>query len=450
MDPALIRRFEDRRIPRYTSYPTAPHFSPSVGPAACRSWMTTIDPAARISLYLHVPFCTSLCWYCGCHTKVPGHDEPIDRYVEALEQEIALVAGCLPARMQIGHLHWGGGTPTIIGPARFERLMAQIYRRFAVADDAELAIEIDPRRLTREMVASLAVCSINRVSLGVQSFDPDVQRAINRIQSFETTQEAAEALRGAGIARLNFDLIYGLPQQSVASCESTVARALVLRPDRLAVFGYAQVPALKRHQQRIDAATLPDAAQRYAQAETIATALRRSGYVAVGLDHFALPDDGLPRALAAHTLHRNFQGYTTDEAGALIGLGASSIGAFAQGYVQNAPQIGAYLEAVAEGRLATARGLALDDDDRLRRDIIEQLMCYLAVDLAAQAARHGVDLASFAEERAALHDLAAEGIVRIEHDQVTLNEDCRMLVRVVAAVFDTYLDGTSGRHAKAI
>jgi oxygen-independent coproporphyrinogen-3 oxidase len=450
MDPALIRRFEDRRIPRYTSYPTAPHFSPSIGPAACRAWMTTLDPAARVSLYLHVPFCTSLCWYCGCHTKVPGHDEPVDRYVEALEREIALVAEMLPARMRVSHLHWGGGTPTIIGPARFERLMAQIYRRFAIADDAELAIEVDPRRLTREMAASLAACSINRVSLGVQSFDPDVQRAINRIQSFETTEAAVEALRDAGIARLNFDLIYGLPQQSVASCEATVAGALALRPDRLAVFGYAHVPALKRHQQRIDATTLPDAAQRFAQAETIATALRRSGYVAVGLDHFALPDDGLARALAAHVLHRNFQGYTTDEAGALIGLGASSIGAFPQGYVQNAPQIGAWQEAVSEGRLATARGLALGNDDRLRRDIIEQLMCYLEVDLAAQAARYGVDPASFVEEHARLAELAEQGIVRLDGDRVTVNEECRMLARVVAAVFDTYLDAASGRHAKAI
>jgi oxygen-independent coproporphyrinogen III oxidase len=450
MDPALIRRFEDRRIPRYTSYPTAPHFSPAIGPAACRDWMTALDPAARVSLYVHVPFCTSLCWYCGCHTKVPGHDEPIDRYVEALEQEIALVADRLPGRMQVGHLHWGGGTPTIIGPARFERLMAQIYRRFAIAEDAELAIEIDPRRLTREMVASLAACSINRVSLGVQSFDPDVQRAINRIQSFEMTQEAVEALRGAGIDRLNFDLIYGLPQQSVASCESTVARALALRPDRLAVFGYAHVPALKRHQQRIDATTLPDAAQRFAQAETIATALCRSGYTAIGLDHFALPEDGLARALAARELHRNFQGYTTDRAETLIGLGASSIGAFAQGYVQNTPQIGAWQEAVAEGRLATARGLVLRDNDRLRRGIIEQLMCYLEVDLAAEASRYGVDSASFVEENATLADLAAQGVVRLAGDRVIVNEDCRMLTRIVAAVFDTYLDAAAGRHAKAI
>lgn len=450
MDPRLVRRFEDQRIPRYTSYPTAPHFSPAVGAATCQGWMTRIAPETRVSLYLHVPFCTSLCWYCGCHTKVPGHDEPIERYVAALEQEIALVADLLPGRMRVSHLHWGGGTPTILGPARFERLMALVYRRFAVADDAELAIEIDPRRLTREMVAALAACRINRASLGVQSFDPDVQRAINRMQSFEMTASAVAALRDAGIDRLNFDLLYGLPLQTVASCEATVERALALNPDRLAVFGYAHVPAIKRHQQRIDAATLPDAALRLAQAESIAAALHRAGYVAIGLDHFARTEDATARALADHTLHRNFQGYTTDRADVLIGLGASSIGAFPQGYVQNTPQIGAYIEEVSAGRLATARGLALSDDDRLRRDIIEQLMCYLKVDLAAQAARHGVDLAIFGRERAALADLAEQGVVRLDGHRVTVNEDCRMLSRVVAAVFDTYLDAAAGRHARAI
>jgi oxygen-independent coproporphyrinogen III oxidase len=450
MDPRLIRRFEDQRIPRYTSYPTAPHFGPAVGAAACRGWMTAIDPAARVSLYLHVPFCKSLCWYCGCHTKVPGHDEPIDRYVDALEREIALVAELLPARMRVSHLHWGGGTPTIVGPARFERLMAAIDRRFSIADEAELAIEIDPRRLSADMAGALAAGGINRVSLGVQSFDPVVQQAINRIQSFEVTRRAVEMLRGAGIDRLNFDLLYGLPHQTVGSCEATVGQALELRPDRLAVFGYAHVPAIKRHQQHLDAAALPDAALRHAQATAMAAELRRRGYLAIGLDHFALPQDGLARAFADRRLRRNFQGYTTDQTEVLIGLGASSIGAWPQGYVQNAPQIGAYDEAVAAGRLAVARGLVLGDDDRLRRDVIEELMCYLEVDLAAIAARHGVGIAAFAGERAALAELAGHGVVRLDGDRVAVTEECRMLSRVVAAVFDTYLDAAGSRHARAI
>ena len=450
MDAALIRRFEDQRIPRYTSYPTAPHFSASVGTRDCRAWLAALDPAAGLSLYLHVPFCKALCWYCGCHTKVPGHDEPIARYVEALEREILSVADLLPAAMRVVHLHWGGGTPTIIGPARFRRVMGSIRRRFAVAGEAELAIEIDPRRLTPEMAAALKEEGITRASLGVQSFDPVVQAAINRVQSFAETERAVDLLRGTGIARINFDLIYGLPHQTVRSCCETVERARSLAPDRLAVFGYAHVPAMKRHQERIDPAALPGAAERHAQAEAITEALRRAGYVALGLDHFARPEDELARAFAAKRLRRNFQGYTADPAAALIGLGASAISALPQGYLQNTALIGAYGETAAAGGLATARGATLDADDRLRRDVIDELMCYLAADLGEIAARHGTDAARFAAERDKLEELALQGIVRLEGDRIEVVEECRMLVRVVAAVFDGYLDGTAARHARAI
>ncbi len=450
MDPALIRRYGEQRLPRYTSYPTAPHFTAEVGEAACGAWLEGLDLGARLSLYLHVPFCRSLCWYCGCHTKVPGHDEPIARYAEALAAEIALVAERLPARMAVAHLHWGGGTPTILGAARFARLMDLVRDRFAVAQSAELAVEIDPRRLTEEMVAALAEAGINRASLGVQSFDPAVQQAINRMQSFDETRRAVESLRAAGIARLNFDLLYGLPHQTVASCEATVAEALTLAPDRLAVFGYAHLPSLKLHQRRIDEAALPDAAEREAQAEAIAAALKGAGYVAIGLDHFARPDDPLAQALRARRLRRNFQGYTTDAADALLGFGASSIGSWPQGYAQNQPQITAYREAVAAGRLPAVRGLALGGEDRLRRDIIEEIMCYLEVDLASVASRHGIAPAALAAEQAELAGLARAGIVRLEGGRVSVAEECRMLTRAVAAVFDAYLSAAPGRHARAI
>ena len=450
MDPALIRRYGEQRLPRYTSYPTAPHFTAEVGEAACGAWLEALDPGARLSLYLHVPFCRSLCWYCGCHTKVPGHDEPIARYAEALAAEITLVAERLPARMAVAHLHWGGGTPTILGAARFARLMDLVRDRFAVAESAELAVEIDPRRLTEEMVAALAAAGVNRASLGVQSFDPAVQQAINRMQSFDETRRAVESLRAAGIARLNFDLLYGLPHQTVASCEATVAEALTLAPDRLAVFGYAHLPSLKLHQRRIDEAALPDAAEREAQAEAIAAALKDAGYVAIGLDHFARPDDPLAQALRARRLRRNFQGYTTDAADALLGFGASSIGSWPQGYAQNQPQITAYREAVAAGSLPAVRGLALGGEDRLRRDIIEEIMCYLEVDLASVASRHGIAPAALAAEQAELAGLARAGIVRLEGGRVSVAEECRMLTRAVAAVFDAYLSAVPGRHARAI
>jgi oxygen-independent coproporphyrinogen III oxidase len=450
MDPALIRRYADQRLPRYTSYPTAPHFTEAVGETECTRWLEALDPKARLSLYFHVPFCRSLCWYCGCHTKVPGHDEPIARYVETLEAEIRLVAARLPTRLTVAHLHWGGGTPTIIGAARFARIMDLVREIFAVADDAELAIEIDPRRLDDEMVAALRAAGINRASLGVQSFDPAVQQAINRRQSFDATKRAVEGLRDAGITRLNFDLLYGLPHQTASSCEETVAQALTLAPDRLAVFGYAHLPSLKLHQRRLDEAALPDAVAREAQADAIATSLQDAGYAAIGLDHFARPDDALAQALTARRLRRNFQGYTTDAADALLGFGASSIGSWPQGYAQNAPQLGAYAEAVAAGNLPVARGLVLDAHDRLRRDIVEAIMCYLEVDLAALAARHGVAPEALEGERARLTELAQVGIVWLDGWQVRVAEDCRLLTRAVAAVFDTYLSATQARHARAI
>lgn len=450
MDSNLVRRYGDQRLPRYTSYPTAPHFSAALGEKEGRAWLASLDPATRLSLYLHVPFCRSLCWYCGCHTKVPGHDEPITRYAATLEAEIALAAAELPARMRVAHLHWGGGTPTIIGPERFDQVMALIRRRFAVEETAELAIEIDPRRLGSEMVEALAAAGINRASLGVQSFDPAVQQAINRVQSFEETRRAAAALRAAGISRLNFDLIYGLPRQSVASCQATVAEALRLEPDRVAVFGYAHLPSLKRHQQRIAESDLADSAGREAQAAAIAAALESAGYVAIGLDHFARPGDPLAEALRARRLHRNFQGYTTDVANALLGFGASAISSLTQGYLQNLPQLGAYGEVVASGKLPAARGLALDAEDRLRRDIIEEIMCYLDVDLAAVAARHGADPARLAPELARLGELERAGLLRVYGYRVAIDPSCRMLSRAVAAVFDAYLQPAPGRHARTI
>jgi oxygen-independent coproporphyrinogen III oxidase len=450
MDEALIRRYEDRRIPRYTSYPTAPHFTPSIGAAVYREWLGEIDPAAPVSLYLHVPFCTALCWYCGCHTKVPGHYEPIARYVDALCTEIELVAEAVPATLSVQHLHWGGGTPTIIGAAAFERVTALIERRFAVAGDAERAIEIDPRRLSGDMVRALAAGGITRASLGVQSFDPVVQRAINRVQSFDETRQAVEALRDAGILSINLDLLYGLPQQSVASCRETVARALELAPDRLAVFGYAHVPAMKPHQRRIEEAALPAPRLRQGQAETIAHSLVNAGYVPIGLDHFARPEDALARALEAGTLRRNFQGYTTDHSATLIGLGASSIGTLPRGYVQNAPQIRAYGDAVAGGRLATARGVMVTDEDRFRGEIIERLMCDLRVDLGAIAVGYGREEGTLAPKKAVLAELAGAGVVRLDGSVVTIVEDCRVLARVVAAVFEAYLDPAADRHARAL
>jgi oxygen-independent coproporphyrinogen-3 oxidase len=436
------------RLPRYTSYPTATNFTPAVDGATAGDWLRALDPSLTASLYIHVPYCRALCWYCGCHTKIPADDAAIGRYVDALLAEIELVASLLPARLTVTHLHWGGGTPTIIGPSALRRAQETIARACQIDDGAELAIEVDPRMLTPEMAAAVGAAGFTRVSLGVQTFDPVVQRAIHRIQSADVTGMAVRRLREAGVKAVNLDLIYGLPHQTVASCSDTAERVLEFAPDRVAVFGYAHVPAMKPNQRHIDESALPDAAGRVSQAEAIADLFLRAGYRRVGLDHFAKPDDRLVRALETGSLHRNFQGYTSDDADVLLGFGASAIGRLPQGYVQNTPRIAAYQEAIAAGVLATARGLGLTAEDRLRAAVIERLMCDLTVDLRAMAARY-LPSFDFMRERARLGALAADGFVEFTGNQITVPEAMRPFVRRVAAVFDV-AQVAGATHAPAV
>ncbi|HWA48845.1 MAG TPA: oxygen-independent coproporphyrinogen III oxidase, partial [Dongiaceae bacterium] len=304
----IVARFEGQRAPRYTSYPTAPHFTHNIDDAEYQTLLTGLDPNESLSLYLHVPFCQTMCWYCGCHTRIVASYSPIEAYLDALEAEIRMVAAALPQPMNVRHIHWGGGTPTIMAPAAFRKLMGTLRECFEVVADAEIAVEIDPRRVTDEMIDALGQSGVTRASLGVQSFDPTVQAAINRIQSYEQTARATEKLRGAGVAAINFDLIYGLPHQTAESCGNTVARALQLAPDQFSVFGYAHVPWMKKHQRMIDTAALPNPQQRLAQFGVIAERLAEAKYRRIGLDHFAKPDDRLVRCLDAGTLRRNFQG----------------------------------------------------------------------------------------------------------------------------------------------
>jgi len=449
--PSDLARYLSERVPRYTSYPTAPHFSPAVEGTTYDGWLRALPAPARLSLYLHVPFCRQLCWYCGCHTRVAIDDRPIDYYLATLEAEIDLVADRLGEGRPVVHIHWGGGTPTIVGPRAFARVMAHLRRRFAVDAAAEIAVEIDPRRLDAAMADALAAGGVTRASLGVQSFDPKVQGAINRIQSLEQTQGAATRLRAAGIGRLNIDLLYGLPHETAASCRDTASAVLSLAPDRLAVFGYAHVPAMKRHQQLIDTAALPGPAERFRQEQAIAEVLVAAGFRRIGLDHYARAEDALARAQAAGRLRRNFQGYTDDPADALIGFGASAIGELPQGYVQNAADLALWRRAVEAGNLPTARGIALDADDRLRREVIERLMCDLRVDVAAVLRRHGLAEDTLDGALAALAPLMADGLVGVAAARtVTVPEDSRPLLRCVAAAFDAYLDPAAGRHAVAV
>jgi oxygen-independent coproporphyrinogen-3 oxidase len=450
MKDDLRARYGEERLPRYTSYPTAPQFSNAIGHEAYGDWLASLPAGTSTSLYLHVPFCRSMCWYCGCHTTITQRDAPIVDYLEVLRREIGLVAERLTGPLPVRHVHFGGGTPTIMEPSELLSLMILMRQRFSLGEGTEIAVEIDPRTLTRKMTSALGEAGVTRASLGVQSFDPVVQRAINRIQSFEQTARATEGLRAAGVRGVNFDLIYGLPHQTVESCIETVRQSIALRPERFSVFGYAHVPSFKKHQRKIDEAALPDGAARYEQAEAIAEALVNAGYRRIGLDHYALLDDSMVQAQVDGVLHRNFQGYTTDPSDVLIGFGASAIGRLTQGYAQNEVVLGRYAECISRGELATAKGYALTADDRLRADLIERVMCDFKVDVAEVCGRHGTAPESILKTIPRLQMLEKDGIIRFEGSVLSVSDESRFLVRSVASAFDAYL-GQSGRtHSRAV
>ncbi|MEM1200395.1 MAG: oxygen-independent coproporphyrinogen III oxidase [Pseudomonadota bacterium] len=445
-----LSRYATRAVPRYTSYPTAPHFSDAVDGVEYARWLGDLNAAKPVSLYLHVPFCRQLCWYCGCNMKLATRQEPIAQYLDTLLEEIDLLARHLPARMQISHLHWGGGTPTALSPNQLERAMDAVSAHFEITGDAELAIESDPRTLTHEMIARIGQLGFTRASFGVQEFDPKVQAAINRVQPPEMVRASVQGLREAGVGGINFDLIYGLPHQTTETLLNTISLCADMRPDRIALFGYAHVPWMAKKQRLIDEAALPGASERLEQAQAASAALLEAGYTAIGLDHFALPSDPLTRAFTEGTLRRNFQGYTTDKADALLGVGATSIGRTPSGYVQNTTETGAWSRAVKAGSLPIARGVGLTREDRLNGHIIEQLMCFGRVDLAHAADRFGVPPGAFSALSEDLEDLQADGVILFEDNDVCMTDAGAPLVRIVASVFDAYLPKNTARHAVAI
>ena len=449
MDPVLAK-YATSTVPRYTSYPTVPHFTNEFPAAQYRDWLGAIDPKDPVSLYLHVPFCRQLCWYCGCNMKLATRYEPISSYVESLLEEIELVHAALPGRLTLSHLHWGGGTPTSLEPDDLERIMCDLARRFEFTADAEIAIECDPRTLAPEMVERIGIMGFTRASFGVQEFAPEVQSAINRIQPPEMVRDAVESLRDVGVQGINFDLIYGLPYQTVSSLEDTVAKCLEIGPDRIALFGYAHVPWMAKKQRMIAESALPGTMERAAQAAAAAAALTQAGYVAIGIDHFARKGDPLAVAARNGTLHRNFQGYTTDTATTLIGLGATSIGRTPEGYVQNIAETGAWARAVAAGELPIAKGHALTGEDRLRAHVIERVMCDGVVDLRAAAEQFSSNESTFADVDDELSVMAADGLLNFEDGVVRLSEAGLPLARVVAGAFDSYRRQSSTRHSIAI
>lgn len=449
MNADLLARYHTR-VPRYTSYPTAPHFTQDVGSDTYTEWLRALPPSDVLSLYLHVPFCAELCLYCGCHTTVARRYPPIAAYAELLKKEIALVVRHLGEGRPVAHIHWGGGTPTILSPQHHLDLMEMVNSRFDLQETAEIAIEIDPRTLSRDHVDALSESGINRASLGVQDFDETVQRTINRIQTYERTAEVAAWLRDAGISSLNLDLMYGLPHQSVDSVVQSVTTALNLAPARIALFGYAHVPWMKRHQALLPEEYMPGASERLDQMQAAFDTIVSAGYEAIGLDHFAVPDDPLVVSQKAGRLSRNFQGYTTDAASTLIGFGTSSIGKLPQGYVQNASTTVAYRQAISTNRLATARGIKLTADDRLRGSIIERLMCDLTVDLAHIDPAHGDVPNDFLAELASIDLMAEDGVVMRDGLRISVPDQARPFLRNVCAVFDSHLSPDGTRYSRAL
>ncbi len=434
---ALLSRYNVSG-PRYTSYPTAPAWRKDFGPEHLLARLEQAGARERtepLSLYVHLPFCRSLCWYCGCNVVVSKDRCAADRYIDHLELELDLVAERLGARRTLSQIHWGGGTPTFLNETQLERLWRAITRRFRIARDAEVAIEVHPAVTTAGQLTLLRSLGFNRVSMGLQDFDARVQQATNRLQSPEETRALLEHARLLGFQGVNFDLIYGLPHQDPEGWARTLETVLSMRPDRLAVYSFAFMPEVLKHQRRMPAAAIPDGRTKLELFRAAYAAFVSAGYQPIGMDHFAVPDDELSRAQAERRLGRNFQGYTVQAASDVVAIGSTGISDVGGAYAQNVRALPRYYERVSQGRLATERGLALTADDQRRRAVITRLMCNFWVDLGPDAA------SDFAPELERLRAFEDDGLVKRTGTQLELTPLGRLFVRNVAMVFDTYLAG---------
>lgn len=435
----LLERY-DRRGPRYTSYPPATEFHEGVGE---ERYLAHLERAGArdepLSFYAHLPFCEERCLYCGCTTVVTHRRDVLDRYLDALYREIDAIGARL-GRRPLRQLHFGGGTPTYLTPEQIRELHERITRWFRIEEGAELAVEIDPRVTTPAHLEVLAELGYRRLSLGVQDFTPEVQSAVNRVQPYTLTRDLIQRARALGFESLNVDLIHGLPMQRPETFQRTLDLLVGLRPERVAVYSYAHMPWLKGHQKKIDSATLPTSETKLDLARRAERTLRDAGYVVVGMDHFALPDDEMGRAMRDGTLWRNFMGYTTHHGTDQVAVGMSGISDVAGGFFQNSKKLVDYLRALEEGRLPIERGYVLDSDDVLRRHVVTSLMCTFRVDVPAFERRFGIDFwTAFADEREALQEMVADGLVELGPDHLTVIGVGRRFVRNVCMVFDSFL-----------
>jgi len=438
----------EKNVPRYTSYPTAPHFHGDVGSANFAFWLETLDISKPVSLYIHIPFCERLCWFCACRTQGVTTLSPVEAYVDVLLQEIALFKATRPEGLKLGRLHFGGGSPTILTPALIDKIMAAILDATPFDKEYEFSVEIDPTACNDEKIEAFARGGMNRASIGVQDFNPKVQEAIGRPQSYELTRDTVGALRRNGIESVNIDMVYGLPFQGLDELKNTVELVQSLAPDRVALFGYAHVPWMAKRQQMIPEESLPGAHERFEQAETAAKMFVDYGMDVIGIDHFAKPEDSLAIAARNGHLRRNFQGYTDDRCVALIGLGASSISRFPQGYIQNNAATTNYIKSITLGDWSAAKGFSLGMTDQVRARAIEALMCDFEIDLEEITATFG----DFAKPvKADCVRLAKEykGFVTFKKGRFKVLPEGRALTRILASGFDAF-NAPNHRHSSAI
>src|SRR3990167_1134369 len=427
----------DQSTPRYTSYPPATYFNKDITSQHYIDWIQEIE--GDLSLYVHIPFCQALCWFCGCHTKVPGNYDAATDYLTSLYKEIEIVADLVPATCCITHLHFGGGTPTFLKSSDLEMLFKNLFQNFQMTKEVTIDMEIDPRTVKEDLVCLIGELGVNRVSLGVQDFDPKVQEAIGRIQPFELVEDTLYRLRQKGIVHVNLDMMYGLPLQTEKSIEENVKKVLKLAPDRCAFFGYGHVPWMKPHQKKLEIYQLPDSLERYKQFSRAKYLFNASGYESIGIDHFALPGDSLLLAAKSKRMKRNFQGYTSDQANAVIGLGASAVTQVPKGYLQNNSVTKAYKEALnVQKTLPIGRGFAFSTEDQIRGEIISHLMCFFEADLSDICGTPRLAQEYMKGAYQTLHLYEREGLVTIKDLKITICEEARYLTRLIAKSFDDF------------
>lgn len=436
-------------VPRYTSYPTAPHFKDGVGQNVFNDLVSQVTKDQVVSVYIHIPYCDKLCWFCGCNTKHTLKYAPVARYMNYLIREIELLGNRLSFKPNIQQIHLGGGSPSLLKSEDFIRLRDALDEVFEFLPESEVSVEIDPSDVNHDMLNGIKEFGVTRASIGVQDFHPDVQKAINRPQSFELTRDVVASLRELGIGSINIDALYGLPRQSYGRLMDTISKCISLKPDRMALFGYAHVPWVKKHQNMIAQDDLPDSNARFEHALAASQMLVAAGYDPIGIDHFAKPDDSLAIAAKSGRIHRNFQGYTTDECHTLIALGGSSIGRTKNGFYQNLVATSSYQEMIENDEFAAAKGLFLSEDDKVRAHFIERIMCDFKFDFS----QLDVGEKSLGLYRQIAIDFIINDpfkLAKMEDDVFEILPEGRAFTRIIASQFDAYLDQASFKYSKAV